>query len=99
MMLLTLFLSENTPIALAGLFLIVLPAVLILLFPVLWLSRPKSSGKAKLVAFGLALLPVGFGSEINKEFGWMQYGWVLSLPIYLCLAIVFVNLARSAPKS
>ncbi len=97
-MLLTLFLSETTPIALASLFLIVLPAVLILLFPVLWLSRPKSSGKAKMVAFGLALLPVGFSSGLNNEFGWMQYGWVVNLPIYLCLGIVFVNLARSLPK-
>jgi hypothetical protein len=51
-----------------------------------------------MVAFGLALLPVGFSSGLNNEFGWMQYGWVVNLPIYLCLGIVFVNLARSLPK-
>ena len=97
-MLLTLFLSETTPIALASL-VIIAPLVLLLHIPILLLSRPKSSGIAKLVALGLALLPIPLSSEANKEFGYMEYGWMVSAFFYLPLGVALVNLARSLPKA
>ncbi len=97
-MLLTLLLSENTPIALAGLF-IIAPFVLFLYIPILFLSRPKSSGIAKLVAFGLALLPIWLSDGTSKEFAWMEYGWVVPVFFYLPLGVALINLVRSLPKA
>lgn len=87
---LTLLLSENTPIAFAGLMLLV-PVVVALLFPVFFLSLPKSSWKAKLLAYALAFVPHWLGGGLSREFGWPA-----ALLIYLPLGLVFVNLVRSA---
>lgn len=92
-MLLTLFLSENTPIALTGFFLLV-PLIMILFLPVIWLSRPKSSSKAKIAAFTIALLPMWLGSKLSDELG----GWV-NLLFYLPFIILIVNVMRSESKS
>lgn len=91
-MLLTLLLTENTPIAFAALFLLA-PLVLALYFPIFWLSRPKSSQTAKTVAFGLALLLLWAGSAFSSEPGGM-----VTLFFYLPFVVVFVNLVRSLFK-
>ena len=75
-MLLTLLLSEITPIALAGL-LIAAPFVLLLHIPFLLLSRPSSSNTVKLVALRLSLLPIWLSTGWGKEFAWMKYGRVV----------------------
>ena len=95
---LTLLLSETTPIALASL-VIITPFVLTLLVPIFLLSRPKSSGISKLVALGLALMPIPLSGEANKEFGYMEYGWMVSAFFYLPLGVVLINLLRTLPKT
>jgi hypothetical protein len=92
-MLQTLLLTENTPIALAGLMLLA-PVVLILCFPVLFLSRPKSSWVAKLVALGLALLPLQFAGDTGRELGALA-----ELFFYLPLGFFLLNLTRSVYKT
>ncbi|MBC8084750.1 MAG: hypothetical protein H7Z21_16245 [Hymenobacter sp.] len=94
---LTLLLSETTPIALASLF-ILAPVVLALYVPILFLSRPKASNTAKLVALGLSLLPIWFSTGWEKELGWMKFAWVVPTFFYLPLGIALVNLARGALK-
>lgn len=95
---LTLLLSENTAMDM-GMLLLLAPLVLVLLFPLFWLSRPKSSDMAKLVALGLALLIIWFSSGLTDEFGYMEYAWLVSSFFYLPLGVVLINLVRSIPKS
>jgi hypothetical protein len=92
-MLRTLLLTENTPIALAGL-MILAPFVLILCFPVLFLSRPKSSWVAKFVALVLALLPLQFAGGTGQELGALA-----ELFFYLPLGFFLLNLMRSVYKT
>lgn len=89
---LTLLLSENTPIAMAGLLLLV-PLVLVIIFPIFLLSRPDASTKAKIFALGLALLPIWLGQGLSKELG-----WVAGLLVYLPIGSALVNMARTTPK-
>ena len=91
-MMLTLLLSENTSIAFAGLLLLV-PLVLVIAFPIFLLSMPGTSWKAKLLALGLAGLPIWLGRGMSDELGWQ-----VDLVIYLPMATALVNLARSASK-
>ncbi len=91
-MVLTLLLSENTPIALAGLLLLV-PLVLVIIFPIFLLSLPDTSTKAKIFALGLALLPIWLGQGLSDELG-----WVVGLLVYLPIGTALVNMARSTPK-
>ena len=94
---LTLLLSETTTISLFFSLLLVLFA-LVLLVPVILLSRPKSSGTAKLVALGMALVPIWLGSGMNDDFAYMEYAWLVPFFSYLPLGGVCVNLMRSAFK-
>ncbi|UOQ76762.1 hypothetical protein MUN84_19990 [Hymenobacter sp. 5516J-16] len=96
-MLLTLLLSETTAISLFFSALLVLFA-LVLLVPVLLLSRTKSSGTAKLLALGLAVVPIWLGSGLNNDFAYMEYAWLVPFFSYLPLGGVLVNLMRSALK-
>jgi hypothetical protein len=96
-MLSTLLLSENTPIAMAGLLFLV-PIMGLLLLPIVLLSRPNSSQKSKIIAFGLALLPAWLGSGISDEFKWMEYGWLVSAFFYSPLVLVLVNVIRGENK-
>ena len=89
---LTLLLSENTPIALAGL-LFLAPVVLALCSPLYWMTKPNSSQKSKVFAFALAMLPVWLSSEFSKELG----GWVNVL-FYLPIVMITINLSRNAPS-
>jgi uncharacterized membrane protein len=91
-MLRPLLLTENTPIALAGL-MILAPVVLTLCFPVLFLSRPASSWVAKLVALGLALLPLQFADDTGRELGALA-----ELFFYLPLGFFLLNLMRGVYK-
>jgi hypothetical protein len=71
------FLPTNFAVALTTL---LIAAVLLALFiPIYLLSRPTSSGRDKLVALGLALLPIWFG-DVNSK-----YGYVFYLPLVFAL--------------
>jgi len=89
-MLLTLLLSENTSMVLAGLFMLA-PVVLVLYLPIILLSRRRSSDSSKVIALGLALLLVWPGSAYDDVLGWL-----VKLFCYLPLGIVFVNILRSS---
>jgi hypothetical protein len=69
------------------------PLILLLCFPVLLLSRPESSWVAKLVALGLALLPLQFATGMGSELGAL-----VELFFYLPLGFLLLNLLRSAYK-
>jgi hypothetical protein len=88
----TLLLTENTPIALTVLILQT-PVVLLLCLPVLFLSRPGSSWVAKLVALGIALLPLQFANGIGSELGAL-----VELFFYLPLGFFLLNLMWSVYK-
>lgn len=97
MALLTLLLSENTALSMGASFLLVLFAV-VLLGPVILLSRPQSSLKSKLVALALAFVPVWLGSGLNDDFAYMKYAWLVPFFSYLPLGVAFVNMARKTPQ-
>ncbi|TLM96920.1 hypothetical protein [Hymenobacter jeollabukensis] len=92
-MLLALLLSENTPIALAGFILLLLPLLLIVLLPCYLLTRAGASSKSIVLALVLAALPIWLGQGLASELGGLA-----ALFSFLPLALVFVNLARSANK-
>ncbi|HEX8426438.1 hypothetical protein [Hymenobacter sp.] len=94
---LTLFLSETTAISMFLSLLLVLFA-LFLLASVFLFSRPKSSGTAKILALGLALVPIWLGSGLNDDFAYMEYAWLVPFSSYLPLGGVLINLVRSLPK-
>ncbi|MBO3272225.1 hypothetical protein [Hymenobacter defluvii] len=95
---LTLLLSETTALSMFFSLLLVLFA-LILVVATVFLSRPTASATAKVVAFGLAIVPIWLGSGLNDDFAYMAYAWLVPFSSYLPLAGVLINLVRSIPKT
>lgn len=66
------------------------PFALGMYYPVFYLSRPKSSGRSKIVASVLAFLLIGLHGLLADEFG----GGLVKLFFYLPLGVVIVNAVR-----
>lgn len=91
-----LFLSETTPIALAGLML-VLPIVLVMYIPIFLLSRISSSDTSKIIALFLALLLILLEHCFNTEnLGSVYFGFAVAAFFYLPLAVVIYKIIKSA---
>ncbi|MET4107581.1 apolipoprotein N-acyltransferase [Hymenobacter sp. UYP22] len=91
-MILTLLLSESTPLSLAG-FLLLAPLILVLSYPLFWLARSKASTAAKTTALVLASLLIWLGSELSADLG-------AGVTLFSCIpfGLVVFNLSRGTAE-